>query len=144
MKTLALLLAVISGAAAASAADVVETAKAAKANRRKSTSRVITNRDVKKSKGTLAENKVPAKPADAPKEVSLVEQQETMRRERAAREARLSAAAETVARLEKEVAALEQQYYDENDLDRRDTDLVRRFNEAKSKLDAARAELEKP
>jgi hypothetical protein len=40
------------------------------------------------------------------------------------------------------LATLEQQYYEENDLDRRDGELVRRFNDTKAKLELAKKELE--
>jgi hypothetical protein len=159
MKILALALVVACGAAAASAADrepaqtkpateaaaapqdVVDVAKSAKAKRKKSTSRVITNADVKKAKGTVVETTAKQKPIDATPEPSLVEQQEAMRKARAIHGVKFTAAQTEVELLEKELAALEQQYYDENDLDRRDGELVRRFNVTKQKLDAARAVL---
>jgi hypothetical protein len=55
---------------------------------------------------------------------------------------KLAAAKATVAQFEKELATIEQKYYEENDLDRRDAELVRRFNDTKMKLEAARKELE--
>lgn len=122
--------------------DLVEAAKAAKAKRKKSTTKVITNHDVRKAKSKLIENKsiaaVPVEPL--PKE-SPLEKQARERKEREAADLRLTAAKTTVATFEKELAQLEQRYYEENDLDRRDKELVRRFNEVKAKLDAARKEL---
>ncbi|HLE55794.1 MAG TPA: hypothetical protein VJB15_01790, partial [Rhodothermia bacterium] len=57
MKTLALALLLVSGGAAAELAvapqDVVSAAKDAKAKRKKSTTKVLTNADVKKSKGVI-------------------------------------------------------------------------------------------
>ncbi|MDQ3283440.1 MAG: hypothetical protein M3Q69_18730 [Acidobacteriota bacterium] len=144
MKNLLLACSLIVCASAAMAADtktLVDTAKAAKVKRKASSSRVLTNADVKKSKGKLGETKLPPGPIDTTKEESLVEKQETMRKVRAEHSAQLAAAEAAVARLEKEVASLEQQYYDENDLDLRDRELVQRFNEKKKALDAARAEL---
>ncbi len=135
MKTLALALLLLT------TADVVDVAKSAKAKRKKSTSRVLTNADVKKAKGTVVETTAKQKPVDATPEPSLVEQQEAMRKARATHGARYTAAQAKVEQLEKELAALEQQYYEENDLDRRDGELVRRFDETKKKLDAARAVL---
>jgi hypothetical protein len=44
-----------------------------------------------------------------------------------------------VADLEKQLVVIEQQYYDENDLTKRDTEIVKKFNEVKAKLDAAHA-----
>ncbi len=122
--------------------SVVETAKASKAGRRKSTSKVLTNADVKKSKGKIGQTSAIA-PIDVAPEESLVEKQQAMRKARTEHDARFTAAVALVKQLELEVAALEQQYYEENDLNHRDTVLVRRFNETKKKLDAAREELAK-
>jgi hypothetical protein len=151
MKTLALAVLVACAAAtsaadtketkpAAAPQDVVEAAKSAKAKRKQSTSKVITNADVKKSKGKVVETTA-RKPVDAEPEPSLVEQQQAMRKARTAYDAKSAAAQAEVEQLEKELAALEQQYYEENDLDRRDGELVRRFDVTKKKLDAARAVL---
>ena len=118
--------------------DVVDVARTAKAKRKKSTSKVITNADVKKAKGTVVETSAKQKPVDETPAPSLVEQQEAMRKARTVHDAKLTAAMAEVEKLEKELAAVEQQYYEENDLDRRDTELVRRFSETKQKLDAAR------
>ncbi|HEU4886689.1 MAG TPA: hypothetical protein VFV49_02300 [Thermoanaerobaculia bacterium] len=122
--------------------DLVEAAKAAKAKRKKSTTKVITNADVKKAKSKLIENKTAEVPVEPLPAESSLEKQARERMERAASDVKLVAAKATVARFEKELAALEQKYYEENDLDRRDTELVRRFNDVKAKLDAARKELE--
>ncbi|HEX2061343.1 MAG TPA: hypothetical protein VHK90_11425 [Thermoanaerobaculia bacterium] len=131
-------------AAVATPDDLVDAAKDAKAKRRKSTTRVITNADVKKSKGKVAETKLAPLPAEtAAPQPTLVEQQQARRKAEADTVQQLAAAKEKVAALEKELAKLEQQYYEENDLDRRDTEIVRRFNEVKAKLDTARADLEK-
>jgi glutamate racemase len=150
MKTLVLALVVACGAAAPSAADkvpakptqdVVDVAKSAKAKRKKSTSKVLTNADVKKAKGNVVESTAKQKPIDTTPEPSLVDQQEAMRKARATHGVLFTAAQAEVESLEKELATLEQQYYEENDLDRRDSVLVRRFDETKKKLDAARATL---
>jgi hypothetical protein len=140
MKRLAL--AVLLIAATAGAEDVVDAAKAAKAKRRKSTTKVITNADVKKSKGAIAETTLAPLPESAAGP-SLVEQHAARRKAEAENAEALRTSKEKVAKLEQELAAIEQQYYEENDLDRRDTEIVRRFNEVKKKLDAARAGLEK-
>jgi hypothetical protein len=128
-------------ATAALGGDLVDAAKAAKAKRRKSTTKVITNADVKKAKGTLIENKLAEVPVTAVPSESPLEKQARERKERIAADVKLAAADQAVRQYEKELAALEQKYYDENDLDRRDHELVRRFNETKAKLDAARKEL---
>ncbi len=124
------------------AGDLTDAAKDAKAKRKKSTSKVITNADVKKSKGKIVET--PNVSATAPeKEPTLTEKYEARRAaDKVASENR--AKLETlVADLEKELAALEQQYYDENDLARRDGEIVKKFNDTKAKLDAAKSELAK-
>jgi hypothetical protein len=136
-----LLIAVPIAASAAYADDLVDAARAAKAKRKKSTTHVITNAEVKKAKGTVTENKLPAQPL-AKQPESLVDQQQRMRKERATTDASLAAAQRKVADLEKEAAALEQRYYDENDLDRRDGELVKRFNDVKARLNAAYADLD--
>jgi hypothetical protein len=141
MKTL-LVAVLLIAATAASADDLVSAAKAAKAKRKKSTTKVITNADVKKAKGTLIENQLAEVPAVPPRNETLLEKQARERKERTAADGKLAAAEQAVAHLAKELAALEQKYYEENDLDRRDGELVRRFNDVKAKLDAARKELE--
>lgn len=138
-----LLLAVLLIAATAVwADDLVEAAKAAKAKRKKSTTKVITNADVKKAKAKLIENKTAEVPVEPLPDESSLEKQARERKERAAADVKLAAAKATVAQFEKELATLEQRYYEENDLDRRDTELVRRFNDVKARLDAARKALE--
>lgn len=141
MKPLALILALCLGTAAL-ANDLVDAAKEAKSKRKKSTSKVITNADVKKSKGKIVETpNVPAAPVE--KEPTLTEKHEAQKvADKVANELRAQHE-KLVADLEKELAAIEQQYYDENDLNRRDTEIVKKFNDVKAKLDAARNELAK-
>lgn len=122
--------------------DLVEAAKAAKAKRKKSTTKVITNADVKKAKSALSENKLEPVPVEPQSKESLLEKQARERKERIASDLKIEAAKKSVADLERELAAIEQRYYEENDLDRRDSEIVRRFNDTKTKLDAARKELE--
>ena len=133
MKLLALLLALI-------AADdsLVGAAKEAKEKRKKSTTKVITNADVKKSKGKIATTpNVSAEPvAPAPSSTETYEAARKAEKELAAKRA---ASDELIASLEKELAAVERSYFDENDLNKRDTVIVKRFNDVKAKLDAARA-----
>jgi hypothetical protein len=141
MKKAALALLLI--ASFANAGTLVDAAKTAKAKRKKSTAKVITNSDVKKSKGVLIQSSAAAQPLDVEPEESLVEKQEAMRKARIEHAGQLRVLEEAVAKLEKELAAIEQQYYDEHDLDRRDGEIVRRFESTRQKLDAARAELAK-
>lgn len=129
-------------ATTAFAGDLVDAAKSAKAKRKKSTTKVITNADVKKSKGTLVENKLREVPVTPLPSESSLQKQERERKERIASDVKLTAAAKAVEQYEKELAALEQKYYEENDLDRRDGELVRRFNDTKVKLEAAKKALE--
>jgi hypothetical protein len=131
MKAIALLLLLLT-------ADdtLVDAAKDAKAKRKKSTTRVLTNADVKKSKGKIATTaNVSGEPVE--REPTLIEKHEAARSaERAAAE-RSAASAKLIATLEKELAAIEQSYYQENDLNYRDTVLVKRFNDVKAKWSAA-------
>ncbi|HEX8169508.1 MAG TPA: hypothetical protein VF824_03085 [Thermoanaerobaculia bacterium] len=136
-----LLLVVVLALATGDTSTLVNASKATKAKRKTSTTRVITNADVKKSKGKLVEQK-PTAPADAPPSQTLTEKYEAERAQRAASEARLASAQALVNDLERELARIEQSYYDENDLDRRDREIVKRFNDTKAKLDAARKELD--
>jgi hypothetical protein len=122
--------------------DLVDAAKAAKANRKKSTTKVITNTDVKKAKAKLAQHKPSEIPVEAASTESSLEKQSRERLAQTAADVKLAAAKKTLAEFEKELAAVEQKYYEENDLDRRDKELVRRFNDVKAKRDAAKKELE--
>jgi hypothetical protein len=135
MKALALLLLLLT-------ADdtLVDAAKDAKAKRKKSTTKVLTNADVKKSKGKIATTpNVSGEPVE--RERTLIEKQQATRTAEKAATERRAASEKLIATLEKELAAIEQSYYHENDLNRRDTELVKRFNDVKAKLDAARAAL---
>ncbi|HYI09666.1 MAG TPA: hypothetical protein VEK57_11435 [Thermoanaerobaculia bacterium] len=138
---LALLLLATTWSFGAAADDLVETARTAKAKRKKSTSKVITNEDVKKSKGKLLETPLRPLP-DEPPQPTLAEKHAADRKIRAEHNQLLAAAKANVATLEKELAALEQRYYEEDDLDRRDGELVKQFNDVKTRLDTARKELE--
>lgn len=138
-----LLVAVLLIATTAMAADdLVTAAKDAKAKRKKSTTKVITNADVKKAKSKLIENKTAEleKVEPLPTESSL-EKQARERKERAANDLKIAAVKTTIAGFEKELASIEQRYYEENDLDRRDGELMRKFADVKAKLDVAKKEL---
>lgn len=122
--------------------EMVKAAKDAKEKRKKPQTRVITNKDVKKSKGKLIvlEGTTPAETAKAPAPTSL-EEQEKRRKARIAAAEVVSTAEKKVAGLERSVGELEQQYYQENDPNYRDEVIRDRFNQAKRQLDEARAEL---
>ncbi|HVG25531.1 MAG TPA: hypothetical protein VND45_15345 [Thermoanaerobaculia bacterium] len=133
MRLLALLLLL-----AAADDTLVDAAKAAKEKRRKSTTKVLTNADVKKSKGRIVTTpNVSGAPVQ--REPTLLEKQAATRAADRAAEEKRAAADKLIASYEKELAAIEQSYYNTNDLDYRDTVLVQRFNDVKAKLDAARA-----
>lgn len=144
MKRLALALAVASLAAVAAAQSdtsaLVDASKEAKPKRKTSTTKVITNADVKKSKGKLTV-KPAGKLEPVKKEPTLAEKYEAERAAELERAAKLKEVTERVAALEAEQAKLEQAYFEENDLDKRDTVIAKQFEEVKTKLDAAREEL---
>ena len=133
MKILALLLLLL-------AADdtLVDAAKDAKAKRRKSTTKVLTNADVKKSKGKIATTPNVSGDPVKPEPTMLEKHTAAKAAEKALAEQR-AASNTLIAGLAKELAAIEQSYYNTNDLNYRDTVLAKRFNEVKAKLDAARA-----
>ena len=117
---------------------LVDAAKEAKAKRQGSTTKVITNADVKKAdkkkvKATQGVSTAPIEPTP-----TLMETQQAERKARLATEEKLKVLNATIAELEKELAKLEQAYFETNDLNYRDTELVKRFNETKAKLDEAR------
>lgn len=118
---------------------LVDAARQAKTHRKKSTSRVITNADVKKSKGKVATTNAPTTPVEH--EPTLIERYEADRAARLEHDQARAAAQKTVDELQKELAAIEQQYFEEDDLDRRDKEIVKRFASVKARLDAAREEL---
>ena len=116
---------------------LVEASKNSKAKRKGSTTKVITNADVKKAdKSKVTNRKGNAEPVEP--QPTLMEKHEAERKVRLDKEAKLKVLNETVAALEKELARLEQTYFETNDLNYRDTELVKRFNETKAKLDEAR------
>ncbi|HEX8155247.1 MAG TPA: hypothetical protein VF698_19090 [Thermoanaerobaculia bacterium] len=123
-------------------AALVEAARAAKASRRKSTSKVITNSDVKRSKGKLHENvPLPIAEEALAKGPTELELHEKNRKLRLAAEDAVAAAEKKVAELEKEVSRLEMSFYEENDPNYRDSVIHERFTQAKRRLDDARQEL---
>lgn len=116
--------------------DLVQAAKESKATRRRSTSRVITNADVKKSKGKIQTTNAPSTPVV--REPTLMEKHLASRAAENAAAARRARYAALIEELEKELAGIEQSYYSENDLSRRDTVIVKRFNEVRAQLDEAK------
>ena len=125
----------------ASAEGLTDTAAVAKEKRKKSTSRVITNRDVKNSKGTLVETKGGGAQEPLPPPENLVEKHKVAQAERIASEERLRLVESRLASLEKQLAEIEQSYFAESDLARRDQVIVKRFEEVRVELEAVREEL---
>jgi len=124
---------------------LVEASKEAKAKKKTktSTTKVITNADVKKSKGKITQlPSTKTTTTEEPKPAqTLLEKQEAERTTRLAAEAKRAVAEKQVADLERELAALEQSYYEANDLDERDKVIAKKFADVKSKLDAAKKDL---
>ncbi|MEA2344672.1 MAG: hypothetical protein QOF63_2841 [Thermoanaerobaculia bacterium] len=125
-------------------ADDSPLVKAAKANGgpKKSTKKVITNADVKKSSGKVTTVPAAAKsttPAIAPP-MSIADQDKLLH-DRAAAQKRTDAAQAKVNDLDKELDRLEQAYYAENDPNYRDKTIAQRFEQTKQQLDSARKEL---
>ena len=122
---------------------MVKAAKSSGGPKRKSTKKVITNNDVKRSKGklvTLPSKPAPATTAPGPVKGSL-EKQDDQRHAQTVATERVSLAQAKVTDLEKELARLEQAYYEAADPNYRDTTIQTRFNQTKRQLDDARKEL---
>ena len=136
MKLL-ILLAVL--ATSAPPEGLIEAAREGKRKRGTSSTKVITNKDVRQSKGKLTATSVPAV-AETPEPEGM--SHEEAKAARNAAEARLKLAEAALGKLAAELVVLEQQYYAEDDLDRRDGRIVRQFNEVRARHDEAVAELE--
>ena len=121
--------------------DLVTTAKQSKEKRKKSATRVLTNKDVKHSKGKLIILSGSAEKQTAPAPATPVKDPDTLFRERKDATAHVETAQKKVDALQKEVDDLEQQYYRENDPNYRDNVIQQRFNQVKRQLDDARHEL---
>jgi len=127
-------------------ADDSPLVKAAKANggpKKPIPKKVITNADVKKSKGKLVELP-PAKPeatVAAANIKSPLEKQNDDFHARETADARVTKAEKKVDDLAKELRRIEDAYYAENDPNYRDATIVPRFNQTKNQLEIARKEL---
>ncbi|HSP17794.1 MAG TPA: hypothetical protein VLV78_23820 [Thermoanaerobaculia bacterium] len=132
-----------SAKAAAPSPSLVETAKQSKAKRKTSTTKVITNKDVKKSKGKLIVLSTPVdkKPAAPTETTGPLQKQDANIRERNEAQERVTAAEKKVKGLQKELEALEQQYYQENDPNYRDHVIQQRFAQTKRQLEDAQHDL---
>lgn len=141
-----LILVILLAATASWAGDtskLVEVGKANKPKRKASTTKVITDKDVKKSKGKLivlpAKPLPPAaKPAAGP---GAIAQQDARHHSRVEVQSRIDTATKNVSQLEKQLETTEQRYYEENDPSHRDDVIRNKFAETKRKLEGARKEL---
>jgi hypothetical protein len=123
---------------------LVKTAAESKAKRKKSSTKVITNKDVKKARGKLivldnADDKT-VKPAAKDTTSALQKQDATFRQRRDATD-RITAAQKKVDGLQKELDTLEQNYYAENDPNYRDKVIQERFGQTKRQLEDAQRDL---
>jgi len=121
--------------------DLVKSAKAAKTSRKKSTTKVIRNQDVKKSKGKLIELPKSAKPVAKAASMPTLAEQDLNYRQRKEASEQLVTAQKKVDALQKELDALEQRYYEENDPNYRDNVIQQRFQQTKRQLQDAQHEL---
>lgn len=136
---------------APSTETLVTAARASKAKRAtaaKSGKKVITNADVKKSKGRLiliSSSDGPDEKAAAPKKPedprTLAEQNDARIDERKASEARIAELEAAIDELKIELVRAEQRYYEASDPSFRDRVLRPRFDEVRKKLDDAMVEL---
>ena len=122
---------------------LVKAAKASGGPKKKSTKKVITNADVKKSKGNLVV--LPPKPGETastpvPQKTSLQKQDE-QRKASGTASIRVQTAEKKVGELEKELRRIEDSYYAENDPNYRDKNIAERFEQTKKQLETARKEL---
>ena len=123
--------------------DLVKAAKTAKAKRRQPTSKVLTNKDVKKSKGKLIVLDTRTdKPVEKTDKTSPIEKQDAHIRARKEAQARVDTAQQKVDSLQKQLDEVEQRYYEENDPNYRDQVIQQKFGETRQRLDAARHELD--
>jgi hypothetical protein len=124
---------------------LVKAAKAGGGPKKKSTKKVITNADVKKSRGNLVvlPQKEAAKTATAapePQKGSLQKQDE-QRKAAGTASVRVITAEKKVGELQKDLRRIEESFYAENDPNYRDNTIQQRFNQTKKQLDDARKEL---
>ncbi|HET7704905.1 MAG TPA: hypothetical protein VFM36_02345 [Thermoanaerobaculia bacterium] len=127
--------------------DLVSAAKDAKGKRKQPSTKVLTNADVKKSKGKLIvlSSTEKAEPETVAKEVdplTPMQRHDATYRERLVTDEKTRVAQARVDALEKELLELESRYYEENDPDRRDRVIRSKFEEVRKSLDEAKAELE--
>lgn len=122
--------------------EVVEAAREAREKRKKSSSRVFTNKDVKNSKGKLIILSEPSPlPASKKESPPTVRQMDQRHRDRVDAQQKTDAAAAKVADLEKQLEAIEQRYFEENDPNYRDSVIREEFHQTRRQLNEARDKL---
>jgi hypothetical protein len=114
--------------------------------KKKMPKKVITNEDVRKSKGKVSVTQLKPLPPNSDAKsvtdtVGPVERADTQRRAHKVAEERMTAAQKKFNGLEKDLAAIEQSYYEEKDLNLRDNAIQKRFAQTKRQLDDARKEV---
>ena len=127
--------------------DLVSAAKDAKGKRKQPSTKVLTNADVKKSKGKLivlssTEKAGAGTAAGDVDPLTPMQRHDATYRERLVIDEKVRAAQTRVDALEKELLDLESRYYEENDPDRRDRIIRSKFEEVRKSLDEAKSELE--
>jgi len=127
--------------------DLVKAAHAAKAKKQASTKKPITNADLKKAKSKLLTHETAplvtdttASTATTDTKGPIAKDDEQYRARKEAQE-RVNTAVAKVSELEKELNRVEQNYYNENDPNERDTVIAKRFSQTKRQLEDARKEL---
>lgn len=124
---------------------LIDAAREAKAKRKASKSRVITNADVKKSTGRLIELSTPKSSAPAtktPPGPGPIAQHDAFLKARAAARAKVSAAEGALMAAEADLSRAEQSYFDVNDPNYRDQVITKRFEAARIARDKARENLD--
>jgi hypothetical protein len=120
---------------------LVDAAKTSKKTRKKSTTKVLTNADVKKSSGKIVVVDRPAPPAVATSSIGPITQHENDRKAQKLAEEIVAAEEKNVAELQAELLRIEQTYYDENDPHYRDEVIQKRFEQTRRQLEEARKSL---
>ena len=124
-------------------AALVDAAREAKKKRAASATKVITNADVKKTKGKLIERPATPRPATSSTSVPTMAEHEETRKARAVVEKQLAEAQKTADALAVELATVEARYYAEDDLDRRDKVITAQFDDVRRRMAETAAEIER-
>jgi hypothetical protein len=125
-------------------AGMVDAAREAKKKRGASATKVITNADVRKSRGKLIERPAEPRPVvSSSTRLPTMAEHEESRKARAAIEKQIDEAQKTADALAAELAIVEARYYAEDDLDRRDRVITVQFTDVRRRLVEVAAELER-